>query len=65
MQGSTKFLLDRGLRVRDLGLLGHARLDLGSDLQCAGTDQPEGTSSLFPRQLKAVTLRRDLVHLSA
>ncbi len=46
----VRFLLERGLRFRNLGFCGHdliINFDVDSDLQCTGTDPPGGTR-LFP-----------------
>jgi hypothetical protein len=43
----VRFLLERGLRFRDLGFCGHDLINVDSDLQCTGTDLPGGTR-LFP-----------------
>ncbi len=65
----VRFLLERGLRFRNLGFCGHWHdlINVDSDLQCAGTDLPGRTRRLqglvitFSRHfLKAMPV----VHLS-
>ncbi len=47
----VRFLLEGGLRFRNLGFCGHDQFDVDSDLQCTGTDSgpiyPEGLA-FFP-----------------
>jgi hypothetical protein len=45
----VRFLLERGLRFRNLGFCGHDLMSTDSDLQCTGTgtDLP-GRTRLFP-----------------